>query len=147
MLAKTSRYWIENKTGATIQFATDSVNNTFTIRAQGWKYGSTGAIEYSSSDAEWFPDPTADLAADAAVASANVIDNGTDLFQGAHCVATLVTDAITSGSLNIYVEHSTDGGTTWPSDAANFVVSADAKLVTVLGSEGASTRSKPFEAR
>ena len=119
MLPQHFKFHVINNTGATIEFSTDGANNTFTIKARPWKYTS-GALAYHTSELTWFADPTADLTSGADLEAASAVDNSTNLFLGAHCTASLETDAAVDGTLDIYYECSTDGGTTYPSDAADF---------------------------
>ena len=132
MLPEDFKFHIYNDTGVTIEFSTDGPNNTFTIKSRGWKYGTDGAVTYDTSENTWFADPTADLATATGLEAASAVDNGTDLWVGAHCIASLVTDAATDGNLEIYMEASTDGGTTYPSDAADFDTQEDLQLVAVI---------------
>ena len=132
MLPKHFKFHIVNNTGVTIEFNTDDANNTFTIKAEGWKLTSAGALEFHGSEDTWFADPTADLADGSSAEAASAVDNSSDLFLGAHCIASLVTDAATNGSLDIFVEYATDGGTTYPSDAADFDAEEDLILVASI---------------
>ncbi|MHA2162514.1 MAG: hypothetical protein ACXABF_08835 [Candidatus Thorarchaeota archaeon] len=129
----------------TIEFSTDSANNTFTIKAEGWKFTSGGAVSYNGSADTWMSSPTSDLTDGSAAVSSAVV-NTTDLFIGAHCNAALTTDAAVSGTLDIFVEYSVDGGTTWPSDAADFDEEQDLDFVTSIRVGTTSEdRSVPFE--
>lgn len=119
MLGHFYKFHIVNNTGVTIEFNTDSANNTFTIMGRGWKFDSNGALVYSS-ELTLFADPTADLTDGSSAESATATDNSSNLYLGVECIATLLTDAATSGTLDIYYEHSTDGGTVYPSDSADF---------------------------
>ena len=132
MLPTDFKFHIVNNTGVTIEFSTDGANNTFTIKVEGWKFNSSGALVFHGSEDTWFADPTADLTDGSSLEAAAAVDNGTDLFLGAHCIASFVTDAATAGSLDIYYEYSTDGGTTYPSDAADFDPEEDLILVASI---------------
>lgn len=118
MLQRNFRFLIVNKTGATIQFSTDSANNTFTITGRGWKLDSEGGVTYGS-EQTLMSSPGADLNNNAS-AEGTAVDNSSNLYFGYHCTATLTTDAATAGTIDIYLEWSTDGGTTFPSDAPDF---------------------------
>ena len=146
MLPQHYKFHIQNRTGATIEFSTDGANNSFTILGRGWKWAS-GAVSYGT-EFTAFADPTADLAAGTSLEAASAVDNSTDLFVGAHFIATITTDAAAAatGMIDIYVEYSTDGGTTYPSDAADFIATED--LIHVASINCASTsedRSVNFE--
>jgi len=127
MLPKFYRFRIENQMGAQIDFSSDGANNSFIINAEGWKFDSNGALVYSS-ELNVFLDPTADLA-DAAAVEGTSQDNGTNLFLGLNCYAIFTTDCASAGRIDIYYEYSTDGGTTYPSDAADLVESEDLKFI------------------
>ncbi len=124
MLPKFYRFRIVNEMGAQIDFSGDDANNTFVINAEGWKFDSSGALVYSSSELNVFLDPTANLPDGLAAGGASQ-DNSSDLFMGLNCYAKFTTDCASSGRLDIYYEYSTDGGTTYPSDAADLVESED----------------------
>ena len=141
LLPDNYRFRIENRMGAQIDFSTDGANNTFTIQAMGWKFDSNGVLVYST-EFEVFADPSADLG-DTNAAEGAVIDNGTNLYLGVHCVATFETDIGVAGRLDIYFEHATDGGTVFPSDAASLIESEDLIFIRSIihpgGGAGAST--------
>ena len=124
MLPRDYRFRIQNQMGAQIDFSTDGPNNTFIITAIGWKFDSDGAVVYSSEFTP-FADPSANLA-DAGSANGADQDNSVDLYLGLDCYATFETDLVGGGGqLDIYYEYTTDGGITFPSDAADVVDSED----------------------
>lgn len=114
-LPKTFRVYGVNRAGAEIEFGTDGLNNSLILTAVPWKYSETGAITYGS-EITIISDPTSDLADGASVVS-STIDNSSNKWLGLHCTANLTTDATVSGRISFYMEFSTDGGTTWPTDA------------------------------
>lgn len=125
MLPRDYRFHIVNNSGVTIEFATDAANNTFAITGRGWKFTS-GALAYHGSELTLMPTQSAsDVADTISLVSDSDISNATNLFIGMHCTAALVTDAATDGTLDIYYEYSTDGASTWPSDAVDFDAEAD----------------------
>lgn len=115
MLGRHYRLIIVNKTGVTLVAA----NSTFTINARGGKYDSDGALEYSASELNIMTDFGSNIS-DGASFSGGEIDNTTDLFSSLLCTAKLETTDSTDGVIDIYYEFSTDGGTTYPSDANDF---------------------------
>ncbi len=139
ILPEDYRFHIENQMGAQIDFSTDGANNSFDIQAIGWKFDSNGALVYGS-EFEVFADPSADLS-DAASVEGGSENNTTNLFLGIHCIATFVTDVAVSGQLDIYFEHSTDGGTVYPSDAADLVLSEDLIFIRSIIHPGGSAGS------
>lgn len=146
MLAKHFKFHIVNNTGVTIEFSTDGANNTFTITAEGWNFDSSGGLVFHGSEDTWFADPTSDLTDGSSLEAAAAVDNSTDLFLGAHCTAALITDAATDGTLEIYYEFSTDGGTTYPSDATDFIAAEDLIFLTqISGGTTTEDRTVNFE--
>ena len=143
MLQRDYKFHIVNNTGATIEFSTDGANNSFTILASPWK-APAGVLEYGS-EQTWFADPTADLTDGASLEASSAVDNSSNLWMGAHCIATLVTDAATDGTLQIYYEYSTDGGTTFPSDAADFDITDLIPAATLASVSPDEDRTVNFE--
>jgi hypothetical protein len=143
MLPQYFKLHVVNNTGVTIEFSTDGVNNTFTIDGLGWKIVN-GALVYDT-EQEVFADPSSDLADGSSLEASAAVNNSSDLFFGMDCLATLVTDAVCAGTFEIYYEHSTDGGTTYPSDATDFDPEQDLTLVATMDmNNGAETRSVNF---
>lgn len=74
------------------------------------------------------------------------IDNSTNLWAGLHGTFEVVTDdAAADGPLMLLMQMSTDGGTTFPTDAANWDKERDVILVAALEIVGAQTRRVNFE--
>ena len=123
-----------------MSFNTDDENNSLVITAR--------PEDGSAHDAEatWFADPTADLSDGAFVAGAT-IDNSTDLYTSAACVADFDTDATFSGvgAVRIWMEVSTDGGSSWPSSSTDFDPVTDAILLKQIKTDtGVTDRDVPF---
>ena len=145
MLPNFYKFHIVNNTGATIQFSTDGANNTFTITAVPWKFDSNGALEYGS-ELTLFADPTADLTDGSSLEAAAEIDNTTNKYLGLLCRASLLTDATTSGVVDIFWEWSTDGSSgTYPSDEGDFNAEEDLEwLANIVSDDPAEDRGVNF---
>ena len=137
-LPKTWRFLVHNKSGQTLDFAANSANEAATATVQPWHVKS-GKAEHG---------------AEVSLAAAtDLVNGGVEALTaqsdqealGLHGVFLVKTDnAEAAGTVVLCIEWSTDGGTTWPSAAANFAPDADALPVCVLALAGAQTRSKPF---
>jgi hypothetical protein len=92
---------------------TQNQNITVTLTARYWKFNSSGALVYSTPQT-LINNVSAGMTNGTSV-SAN-IDNSTDLWMGAEltlsCTAAGTTNG--AGALSLFLERSTDGGTTWP---------------------------------
>jgi len=135
-LPHTWQPYIHNCTGAAIEFSTDGANNTFTITGRPWNRDSDGAISFGD-EVTIFSDPGSDLADDAILAGTEQ-DNSSNLYEGMFCTAKLDTDASTDGTIDIYIQWSTDGGTDYPDDAGDFdkeVIDTDLILVASLATD------------
>ena len=133
MLPRDFRIIIINETGVTLEFTTDSVNNTLLITGVPWKLDADGAISFRA-EQNIFTDG-ADLT-DTSSQEGSAYDNATNLDMGMHCTAILTTDAVTAGPVEVYIEYSTDDATTFPSDSPDF--QADEDLIHVASLPTAS---------
>lgn len=113
MLPKTYRFHAVNKTGVTVANI-----DVHTIRS---KFSSTGALEYKSAD------PTQTITATGVtnntVANSGNQDNSFDLMLKLEGhLRVNITSGTPSGSVNLYMQISRDGGTTWPTDETGTLV-------------------------
>lgn len=109
---------------------------TVTLKAQYWKFGSTGALVYS---AEQTLINAVSVAATTGTTVSADIDNSMDLYIGAEftlsCTAAVTTNG--TGVVAVTLERSTDAGTTWPTAGQGefvggyTVTAADATLARV----------------
>lgn len=103
-LGHTYRYRISN---------TQNQNITVILTARPFKYGTDGALSFA---AESTPVASTSVSATTGTTTSSTIDNSTLLYQGVEltlsCTAAVTTNG--TGTVAIYREHSTDGGTTWP---------------------------------
>jgi len=141
MLPNYFKLHIVNNTGAQIDFSTDGANNNCVITGVPWKFNSSGALEYGS-EQTLFADPTADLANGGSVEAATEMNNTSNLYLGYFCRCTTDSDNASSGTIDIYWEHSTDGAAgTYPSDETDFVADEDLTWVGQVVQPGGSAGS------
>lgn len=117
-----------------LQNVTSSAGATFaaTVRARRWKYDTDGSLVIESSEA------TIDAPTGVATGSfgfGTAESNTTTKWLGAWLTITVTPSASTTGSAVVQVQHSTDAGTTWPSNGRGFplgsaVFSASGAAVT-----------------
>lgn len=127
--------------------ASSNANEALVVTLAPWKFDSNGALSYGS-------EITRTLAADVAGGASSVvgaeIDNGTNKYLGYHGRITLDSDDTThDGAIDLYVEFSTDGGTSYPSDESEWDVTQDgihlASLQFTHGGAGVDTKSVSFD--
>jgi hypothetical protein len=103
-LGHTYRYRISNTQNQAI---------TVILTARLWMYNSSGVLVFA---AESTPVASTSVAATTGTTTSSTIDNSTALQQGVNltlsCTAAVTTNG--TGVVAIYIERSTDGGTTWP---------------------------------
>lgn len=103
MLGHTYRYQAYNGTGVSV---------TVTVKHRQWKFGTDGSITDAAED-------TAINAASVATGSYSnsaTINNSANKYLGASILATFAPGASATGTVALFIQRSTDGGTTWPSD-------------------------------
>lgn len=123
MLGHTYRYHVYNGTGVSV---------TVTVKDRAWKFASDG----SRTDASESTPISAVSVGAGAYSSSSAIDNSTAKQLGAHITATLAPGSSATGTVAVYLQHSTDGGTTWPSNGqgvllggATFSASSTSQLI------------------
>lgn len=109
MLGATFRYQVYNGTGVTV---------TVTLKDKRWKYGTDGSLTFSS---EATPISAVGVTT-LAYSNSSTVDNTTDKNIGAHITALFDVPSSATGSVLVYVQRSTDGGTTWPSDGQGLLL-------------------------
>lgn len=106
------------------------------VQARPWKFTSAGALSYAAEG------EVANLTASAgAYTSGASQDNSTNLYIGADFEVVFTPSASATGSVAVYLQHSTDGGTTWPSNGKGFHIaghyfSASSAAVTAPAAVG-----------
>lgn len=103
------RWQVYNGTGVTV---------TVTLDVMLWKFDSSGALSFS---AESTP-ISASAATAATYVNSSGIDNAADKYLGAQITARFDVGASATGSVTVFLQQSTDGGTTWPSDGQGIPV-------------------------
>lgn len=108
MLPKTYRFVAKNETGQNLVAA------KVVVKAVRKKFDSTGALTFDGETTEYSNSGT--IANNSFGIGANR-DNSTDKWLAADCVATVDAPASSVGNVILFLQHSTDGGTTWPDDS------------------------------
>lgn len=103
MLGTYFRYQVYNGTGVTV---------TVTLDERRWKFGSDGSLTFSSEQTPI----SASAVSTVSYGNSSGVDNGTDKYVGAHLTALFDVSSSATGWVYVYLQRSTDSGTTWPSD-------------------------------
>lgn len=141
MLPEKFKFHFQNESNVQLDFNGNSSNEIITVKFRLWKFTSAGALSWSTEQSLTY---TATDVADAAGAEFSEYDNGTNLYLGLVGNMTVQTDnAGATGFVQLLVEWPTDGST-YPSDAANFVRTQDLIGVSQVKLGGAQTRRVPF---
>lgn len=111
MLGETFRFQVLNETGQTINVGS---GGDVVINTKLSKFDSNGALSF---DVETEQFNLSSNLTDGSYSSGSAIDNSTDKWLGGDVEITVTTDnASSAGDVSIFLQRSTDGGTTWPSD-------------------------------
>lgn len=113
MLGHTYRYQVYNGTGVSV---------TCTVKHRRWKFGTDGSI----TDAAEATPINAVSVGTLAYSNSATIDNSSDKYMGAAITVTFAPGASATGTVMLFLQRSTDGGTTWPSDGLGEPVGAHA---------------------
>lgn len=103
MLGARYRYQVYNGTGVSV---------TCTVKDKAFKFASDGSLTFASEVAHI----SAVSVATVSYSNATSIDNTTDKNLGSNITWTAAPGSSATGTVSIYLQRSTDGGTTWPSD-------------------------------
>ena len=111
---------------------------TVTVKARYFKYASDGSLVWSAE--QTLINAQSVAATTGSFAMASPVDNSTDKYRGAELTVEMAAAAATNGSgvLAVYLERSTDGGTTWPTQDLGTWVAAH----TLLAADGTNARRK-----
>lgn len=125
MLGHTYRYQVYNGTGVSV---------TVTVKHRRWKFDTDGSI----TDAAESTPISAVSVGTLTYSNSATIDNSTDKYLGAAILASFAPGASATGLVLLLLQHSTDGGTSWPSDGEGWPIcseyfSASAVSVTAQG--------------
>ena len=110
MLGHTYRYQVYNGTGVSV---------TVTVKDRRWKWSTTDGSRVDA--AESTPINAVSVGA-GAYSNSSTVDNSSDKHLGAHITATFAPGSSATGMVAVYLQRSTDGGTTWPSDGLGVFV-------------------------
>lgn len=97
------RYQVYNGTGGTV---------TVTLDEKRWKYASDGSVTWSTEQTPI----SASAISTASYGNSSGIDNSSDDYLGAKLTMLMDVSSSLTGAVTLFLQHSTDGGTTWPSD-------------------------------
>jgi hypothetical protein len=146
MLAQDYKFHFVNRLGVDMDLSSNSANEKIDLDLQTYELGADGALSYNSE---------VNLAYSAADVSYNGSaectgqDNSATLAYGLHGRLTVETDDPSAdGTVDLYIEFTTDGGTTFPSDAADWDAEEDGIFVCsvkLVGDGAGYVRSTPFE--
>jgi hypothetical protein len=114
VLPKSYRFKVYNQLGQTI-----SAGNV-TCKGLRYKIGSDGAIAYESSEATLLSN--AGTLATATYLAGTSQDNSSDKWVGGDFTFKVIAPASSSGAVTLFLERSSDGGTTWDDDGLGIPV-------------------------
>ena len=109
MLGKYYRWQVYNGTGVTV---------TTTLDVMLWKFDSSGALSFSSESTPISASAITTLT----YGNSSGVNNASDKYLGAQITALFDVGSAATGSVIVYLQQSTDDGTTWPSDGQGLVV-------------------------
>lgn len=99
------RWTLKNGTGVNI--------TAVTLTARKWKYDPSTGLTYAAETTELSFSGTL---ANTAFTTGSTVDNSTNKYEGGAFVCSVTAATSASGVAVLYLEHSTDGGTTWPTN-------------------------------
>lgn len=108
-LGKTYRWQVYNGTGVSV---------TCTVKTREWKFTSSD-IAYAGSETNQI---NAVSVATLSYSNSSTVDNSTLLNLGADVTVTFAPGASATGTVALYLQKSTDDGTTWPSNGQGIFV-------------------------
>lgn len=110
MLGIAYRYQAYNGTGVSV---------TVTVKDRPWKFASDGSITNAAEATQLAAVAVTTLA----YSNGATVDNSTVKNIGSDITWTALPGASATGTVALYLQRSTDGGTTWPSDGQGVFVS------------------------
>ena len=128
-LPRNYRITAKNDTGETLNAG------DLTVMARRVKLDTNGALSFESTEATLLS-ISADLT-NGSYVSGSGVDNSTNGWMGGELEITITTASATSGGVEIWLDASTDGGTTWPDNGKGILlayakVTATGANVTVI---------------
>lgn len=126
VLGEHYRWQVYNGTGVSV---------TCTVKEEAFKYGSDGSLSITAEATRINAVSVATLT----YSNASLIDNSTAKNLGAWLTFTAAPASSATGTVSLFLQRSTDGGTTWPSDGLGqfvagitFSASATSRTVTPI---------------
>lgn len=111
MLGHTYRYQVYNGTGVSV---------TVTVTDRKWKFGTDGSLT-DATEATQFSGVSVSTVS---YSNGSTVDNSSVKYLGASILATFAPGASATGTVTLYLQRSTDAGTTWPGDGLGEFVGA-----------------------
>jgi hypothetical protein len=105
------RWQVYNGTGVSV---------TCTVKDEPFKYGTDGSLTFTAESTQINAVSVGTLA----YSTSSTINNGTAKNLGAHVTFTAAPGASATGTVALFLQTSTDGGTTWPSNGRGRFVGA-----------------------
>jgi hypothetical protein len=105
-LGRTYRFSVLNSLGQTM--ATSAI----VIKGRRWNFSSSGVQTWEASEAAI--DTSGSTLANGAYFSGTTQDNSTNAYLGGTFKFTIIAPTSASGTVTVFLQRSTDGGTTWP---------------------------------
>lgn len=103
MLGHTYRYQVQNGTGVSV---------TCTVTERAFKFASDGNLTFAAESVRI----NAVSVATTAFSNSSTVDNSTDKNLGSDVSVNFAPASSATGTCTLFLQRSTDGGTTWPSD-------------------------------
>jgi hypothetical protein len=124
-LAANWRIQVKNATGQT--------SGAVSIKGKRWKPGSSGEIDHEDTEQTFLSVASIASGAFAAPSNPGISNDGTG--EGYHGVqlSISITNGSSAGNYEIYLQHSSDGGTTWPDDG-------EGELIGVIAVDVSATK-------
>jgi hypothetical protein len=112
---------------------------TLTVKARFFKFGSNGAVEWST---EQTLINAASVSATTGTTVSGTVNNNDDKWVGMEITASLQAASATNGngSMLLTLENSTDGGTTWPAQDLGLPIGQH----TLVAADGTAARLRNF---
>lgn len=111
MLGHTYRYQVYNGTGVSVTVAIDE---------RRWKFASDGSVTNAAESTAYASASLGTLA----YGNGSTVDNSTDKYIGAHLECNFAPASSATGTVSVWVQRSTDGGTTWPGNGLGEFIGA-----------------------
>jgi len=111
MLGNYYRFQVYNGTGVSV---------TVTAKDRKWKFDTDGSLLMASEATQFAAVSVSTLT----YSNGSGVNNATDKNIGADLTVTFAPGASATGTVSLFLQRSTDGGTTWPSDGLGEFIGA-----------------------